>query len=335
MMMTKSSSSHATEQQQQQQFVTRRSFASAKSGTGFASQLHDQLAVADLFAQYAKLRHGLQCLNCDDIRALRAGIGEDPTDNEVVKHLFSVADINGDGYIDLDEFLEHADTFLGSNPARIILIVGGPGSGKGLLSRQLEAECHVAHLSSGDLLRQEVARQTSLGRAVQDIMAQGGLVSSAIMVALMKKRMRKHPGKRVLLDGFPRSPENAQDLVTLCGKPELALHLVCDDTVMMERIMRRGESTPEGRRSDDNFITALERIRTYHKFHKSTLDWLRSQHVPIVDLDCSGPPESVWSQLMAIGKLMRPAVKLPGHADADGRHGWSGVDPYPRESALF
>jgi adenylate kinase family enzyme len=85
-------------------------------------------------------------------------------------------------------------------------------------------------------------------------MKRGDLVSSAIMVTLMQKRMKDHPGKRVLLDGFPRSRENAEDLVTLCGLPELALHLTCDDTVLLERIMKRGES---GARADDNFQTAI------------------------------------------------------------------------------
>ena len=111
-------------------------------------------------------------------------------------------------------------------------------------------------------------------------------------------------------DGFPRSIENAHDLVTLCGKPELAVHLVCDDTILMERIMGRGSSA-QVRREDDNFQTALQRLRTYHKYHHVTLEWLRENHVPIVNLDCSGDAESVWQQLIAIGRLMRPAVKLP------------------------
>jgi adenylate kinase len=275
----------------------------------------DKEAVADLFAQYAQSYHaGTKCLNCDDIRSLLRGIGEVPADTTVSK-LFAVADADDNGLIDLDEFMEHANMFLGDNPARIILIVGGPGSGKGLLSKRLTDECNVIHLSSGDLLRQEVALQTNLGRTVREIMSRGELVSSAIMVALMKKRMKDHPGKRVLLDGFPRSIENAHDLVTLCGKPELALHLNCDDTILMERIMGRGansDSTPQQvRREDDNFQAALQRLRTFHKYHHSTLEWLREQHVPIVNLDCSGTAESVWQQLVAIGRLMRPAVKLP------------------------
>jgi adenylate kinase len=60
----------------------------------------------------------------------------------------------------------------------------------------LQRECNVVHLSSGDLLRQEVEKQSPLGKMVKDIMSRGELVSSAIMVALMKKRMKDHPGKQ-------------------------------------------------------------------------------------------------------------------------------------------
>jgi adenylate kinase family enzyme len=83
--------------------------------------------------------------------------------------------------------------------------VGGPGSGKGSLCARLAEECNVVHLSSGDLLRQEVARKTQLGLQVEDLMKRGELVSSATMVALMKKRMRNHPGQRILLDGVSRA----------------------------------------------------------------------------------------------------------------------------------
>jgi adenylate kinase len=280
----------------------------------------DREACLDLFEQFAVDRNGEACLDWHSIRRLLIGIGEEPKD-ETIRQLFKVADEDGNGVIDVEEFIEHAGTFMGGNPARIILIVGGPGSGKGVLCKRLETECNVVHLSSGDMLRDEVSRNTALGRQVRDIMSRGELVSSAIMVALMKKRMRDHPGKRVLLDGFPRSLENAHDLVTLCGKPELALHLQCDDTFLMERVMGRGASSGnvgEVRREDDNFQTALLRLRTYHKYHHVTMELLREQHVPIVNLDCSGSAESVWDQLKAIGRLMRPAVK--------SRHSSSSID---------
>lgn len=266
-----------------------------------------QEALLDLMQTYGKVRGGMLSMDWHDVKDLLRGVGKEATD-EVVQKLFEVADVNGTGIIDTDAFITHNEVFLGGRPARIILVVGGPGSGKGVLCERLVKECGVVHLSSGELLRDEVAQGTELGKHVEEIMQSGGLVSSAIMVALMQKRMKDHPGKRVLLDGFPRSRENAEDLVTLCGKPELALHLTCDDTVLLERIMKRGES---GQRPDDNIKTAIQRIRNYHKFHHVTLDFLREENVPIVFLDCSTTPDGVWEQLRSIGRLMRSAVRLP------------------------
>lgn len=210
------------------------------------------------------------------------------------------------------EFLSASDSILGGAPAGIVLLVGGPGSGKGVLSRRLEEKCGVVHLSSGDLLREEVRRDTILGRQVKETMERGELVSSAVIVKLIRRKMRAHaPGKRVLLDGFPRSLQNAEDLVELCGIPELAIHLKCEDTTMIERILKRKEeavgTTVGAARTDDNIHTALERVRTYHRSQKTTMDWLQEQHVPIINLDGSGTPDHVWEQLLCIGRLMRPA----------------------------
>jgi adenylate kinase len=135
-------------------------------------------------------------------------------------------------------------------------------------------------LSSGNLLRDEVESGTPLGREVAAIMERGELVSSAVITALIRRHTRNFPGKRVLLDGFPRSVENAADFLDLMGTPELALHLECDDTILMERIIKRGrEGEKDGNvRADDNIDTALQRLRTFHKYHKPTMDWLREQH---------------------------------------------------------
>jgi hypothetical protein len=119
------------------------------------------------------------------------------------------------------------------------------------------------------------------------------------------------------------------------------LHLQCDDTFLMERVMGRGASSGnvgEVRREDDNFQTALLRLRTYHKYHHVTMELLREQHVPIVNLDCTGSAESVWDQLKAIGRLMRPAVKsinatrFEKEASLQEREDWSND---PDRTALF
>jgi len=283
-------------------------------------------AVQDLFYQFAQnnvnVKHGgvdeggsYLCLR--GVRELLHSIGERP-DERTLRRLFQEADVNKDGKLHLNEFLVGADKVLGGAPARIVLVVGGPGSGKGILCDRLAEECDVVHLSSGDLLRDEVTKGTPIGNEVAEIMKRGELVSSAVITALLRRRSRKFPGRRILLDGFPRSVENCHDFLNLIGTPELALHLDCDDTILMERIIKRGRMSEqtENKRSDDNVDTAIQRLRTYHKYHHSTMDWLRVQHVPIVNLDCSGTPENVWNQLLAIGRLMRPATQLKNVTDA-------------------
>jgi len=281
----------------------------------------DRHALVDLFKKHATKEHP-RCLDRKGLRFVLKAVGESP-DEECLEKIFLDADLDGNDVIDLEEFLRSSDNILGSAPAGMVLLVGGPGSGKGVLSKKLVEECGVVHISSGDLLREEVNKGTLLGREVKEIMTRGDLVSSAVIVTLMRRKMRQpeNAGKRVLLDGFPRSLQNASDLVELCGQPELALHLQCDDTILIERILKRkeealkdddgGDDQNKGEvRDDDNIKTALKRLRNYHKYHNVTRDWLQDNHVPVVNLDCSGPRGQVWEQLVAIGRLMRPACTI-------------------------
>jgi adenylate kinase len=271
----------------------------------------DRHALVDLFKKYASPEHP-RSLDREGLRNAMKAVGESP-DDATLTQIFSDADLDGNGVVDLEEFLTTSDKILGGAPAGMVLLVGGPGSGKGVLSKRLVEECGVVHISSGDLLREEVARDTPLGREVKEIMVRGDLVSSAVIVTLMKRKMRRpgNAGKRVLLDGFPRSLQNATDLMELCGQPELALHLKCDDTVLIERILKRKEEAADsGGRDDDNIKTALKRLRNYHKYSHVTLDWLRENRVPVVNLDCDAPPDQVWEQLLAIGRLVRPATRI-------------------------
>ena len=118
-----------------------------------------QDAILDLIHTYGKIRNGVLSMDWHDVHDMLTGIGEKPTD-EVVQKLFEVVDKCRNGTITTEEFLYNHEIFLSGRPARIILVVGGPGSGKGLLSERLAKECGVVHLSSGDLLRSEINQGT-------------------------------------------------------------------------------------------------------------------------------------------------------------------------------
>jgi len=272
----------------------------ASGGRAFLPQ--EMMAVVDLFHTHASRVDGEEVLDPAQLKALLGAIGERPSDAELAR-LFELADLDSNGTIDLSEFLAAADQVLGGSPARYVLVVGGPGSGKGVLCERLVRECGVGHVSCGELLRDEVRADTPLGRDCDAIMRRGGLVPSVVITTLLRRRTRAFGGRRLLLDGFPRSPQNALDFERECGKPELALQLTCADDVMLERILGRGQG-----RADDNEATARQRIATFHEQGEPIAAWLRSARVPIIELDASQPKEEVWAQLLAVGRLMRGAV---------------------------
>lgn len=268
-------------------------------------------AITDLFFQFAHQTGGGGVdeegtyLEISGVKQLLHSIGEKPSE-QTLADLFLSADKNNDNKLHLTEFLMAADTVLAGAPASTVWVIGGPGSGKGMICGKLSVQCGAVHVSSGAMLRDEVASGTYLGREVAEIMKKGQLVCSAAITTILRRRMREHPGRRILLDGFPRSLQNANDFADQCGKPELALFCHCDDTTMIERILKRAEET-DGERADDNIQTALKRIKAYHKAERPVVEWLKDNCVPIVRLDCTGSQEVVWNQLLAIGRLMRSA----------------------------
>lgn len=226
--------------------------------------------------------------------------------------VMEIADQNNDGYIDLEEFVQVINDPRYSQVSwrlrsafRAILVIGGPGSGKGLLCERLIQQARIQHCSSGDMLREEVTARTPLGLECEKIMKEGKLLPSATVMALLKKKVSKFPGAYVALDGFPRSRQNYDDFNKICGSPEFALFIDVPDEIMIERILKRGE---ESGRLDDNIDTALKRIETFHAMGRPTLERLQEDNVPVHVLDGSKTPDDVWIQLLSLGTALTRRV---------------------------
>ena len=123
-------------------------------------------AIVDLFSAFAVRGQGEPELDADGLQKVLAAVGEHPAP-ETLSRIFTEADTDRSGTIDLAEFLAASDRILGQSPARTILVVGGPGSGKGLLCERLVRECATSHVSCGEMLREEVQRATPLGLQVE------------------------------------------------------------------------------------------------------------------------------------------------------------------------
>eukprot|EP00931_Biecheleriopsis_adriatica_P003691 TRINITY_DN105467_c0_g1_i1.p1 TRINITY_DN105467_c0_g1~~TRINITY_DN105467_c0_g1_i1.p1 ORF type:complete len:1485 (-),score=426.76 TRINITY_DN105467_c0_g1_i1:23-4477(-) len=147
-------------------------------------------------------------------------------------------------------------------PPFVVFVGGGPGSGKGTQCTKIAKEFNMIHLSTGDLMRAEVAAETILGQEILEHMKAGSLVPDDAVLTMLKKAMVKHQDtNRFLLDGFPRSVEQAKRFEREIAEMSFLLLLDVREDVMRERIAGRAVSEPG--RPDDNEETLQKRLVVY------------------------------------------------------------------------
>ena len=146
-----------------------------------------------------------------------------------------------------------------------IALFGPPGAGKGTQSKRLMEKYNLAYIATGDMLRQEIAEGTDLGRQAKDIIAKGGLVSDEMIVRLIERKIKHTPSARgFLFDGFPRTVVQAYILEGLLLKFNSSLSCMLGLEVPKEELMTRlVERGKESNRSDDNEKVILQRLKEY------------------------------------------------------------------------
>jgi adenylate kinase len=179
------------------------------------------------------------------------------------------------------------------------IIFGPPGSGKGTQAMRLENDLHLNHLSTGDILRSEVAKGTPLGKEVERIMAAGDLVPDRLIVDTVRQRLPEaEAGRGALLDGFPRTVAQARALDSMLAgeghKVDFVVALTVPEGVLVGRLLLRAQV--EGR-TDDNRESIEERMREYHKLTEAVLQHYRKQGVPIHEIDGVGTPDEVFHRI--------------------------------------
>jgi adenylate kinase len=184
------------------------------------------------------------------------------------------------------------------------IIFGPPGSGKGTQAAKIEKEFHLAHLSTGEILRAEVARGTETGKEVGRIMAAGDLIPDDIIVSIVRQRLpESEAGPGVLLDGFPRTLQQAQALDEMLAEEghrvDFVIALDVPEDVLVERILHR--AAIQGR-ADDTREAIAERMLEYHKLTEAVLDHYRQKGVRVEVVDGQGDMDAVFERIRrAIG----------------------------------
>lgn len=216
-----------------------------------------------------------------------------------------------------------------------ILLVGPPGCGKGTQSEYMVREHQVLHVSTGDILRIQASEESELGRRVQGIMSAGALVDDETMIEIIKKVIELSGSKRILFDGFPRTPPQAAALTTLLqnvGKPvELVLHMCVDREVLKDRVAGRYSCVSCGaiynahvkplnddtqcdvcgetefkQRADDTIEALEKRLDLYDAQSTQVVTFYQKAGVPVVEIDATQPINEVSRQIdLKINNLRR------------------------------
>ncbi len=148
-----------------------------------------------------------------------------------------------------------------------IILFGPPGAGKGTQSNSLIAKYNLIHLSTGDLLRSEIANQTVLGLEAKKLMDQGLLVPDEVVIGMIRNKLDQNKNaKGFIFDGFPRTKAQALALDNLLKEKETLIHfmlaLTVDDDELTKRILLRGKDS--GRSDDSDPQIIRKRIDEYN-----------------------------------------------------------------------
>ena len=180
-----------------------------------------------------------------------------------------------------------------------LVLLGAPGSGKGTQATRLKEHLQVPHISTGDLLRAEVAAGTPLGLQAKEVMARGDLVSDDILLGMLKDRLSREDTRAgFILDGYPRNLEQAAALDALLAglgqKFDAAVQLVVDNEQIIERLAGRAQA--EGR-SDDTPESVRHRLNVYDEKTAPVVDFYR-QHGQLTVVDGVGALDEVFTRIV-------------------------------------
>lgn len=251
-----------------------------------------------------------------------------PTDSSIVDELKSIITKLESRVEELEQRL--AGKTNSASSMRMILM-GPPGAGKGTQAPRIKDKYCICHLATGDMLREQVAKKTQLGREAKKIMDAGGLVSDEIMVNMIKNQLETNPecSNGFILDGFPRTVTQAEKLdEMLNGRKQKLMHAIelkIDDQLLVARITGRLIHPASGRsyhkifnppkehmkddvtgepliqRSDDNEETLKKRLSTYHAQTTPVVNYYQKTGIwsPI---DASQEPGQVWQDILKVFK---------------------------------
>jgi len=182
-----------------------------------------------------------------------------------------------------------------------IVLFGPPGAGKGTQSQKLIDKYALVHLSTGDLLRAEIAASSELGLKAKSLMDNGQLVPDEVVIGMIENKLVSNPtAKGFIFDGFPRTVPQAEALDTLLANNNTAISgmvaLDVNEEELTQRLLERGKTS--GRADDQNEDLIRNRVKEYNTKTAPVADFYAKQgkYSPINGI---GEIEEIFSQICA------------------------------------
>jgi adenylate kinase len=211
--------------------------------------------------------------------------------------------------------------------ATFLVLLGPPGVGKGTQAKILSEKTGLAHISSGDLFRENLKNQTELGKLAQTYMTKGELVPDDVTIAMIKDRLTRPDSRSgAILDGFPRTPAQAEALEALLhglnGQVDIVPFVTAGEDVLVDRLTGRWTCRAEGhvfnektnppkvagkcdfdgselyQRDDDKEETVKNRIQVYFNQTAPLISYYRD-HGKLVEIDGTQSIDQVTENLLA------------------------------------
>tara|TARA_Y100000748_G_C15326786_1_gene422376 strand:- start:42 stop:578 length:537 start_codon:yes stop_codon:yes gene_type:complete len=178
--------------------------------------------------------------------------------------------------------------------------MGPPGAGKGTQAKILAKKFNLIHLSTGDILRSEINKQSSTGLEAQSFMNAGNLVPDKVLLAMMETTLKNLNDKGLILDGFPRTIPQAEGLSAIFNslnqKVNYVINIYVNKDVLINRLVERAEKSG---RADDTKEIIINRQKVYHELTAPLIEFYKDK---IININGDGSIEEVTSRILNIIK---------------------------------
>jgi adenylate kinase len=181
-----------------------------------------------------------------------------------------------------------------------VIMLAPPGAGKGTQGERIAARYGVPHISSGEILREEVARQTPLGKQLGAYLNRGDLVPDDLVLTLIRDQVVAAAEKTggYVLDGFPRTLEQAEAAADIAREVNISaqavVYLDAPEDVLIGRLVGRAED-----RADDSEQVARHRLQVYAEHTRPLVDYYAARGI-LVKIDATPPVDTVSEDIFAV-----------------------------------